>query len=622
MMPIRDDDDDDDDRWFVREAAGGSMGGDVAATGGQVSKSLQEGNLKIGVSNKKLLPKRGGGGFTGLDRHGHLWINGRQVKRTSGAPQVRAAQNERQTNVGAIDFGRTNSQVQGESPVVAALGRIGRAVLDGSLHLAHAGKNYIVRHVNRLPAPVRVPVVGTFKLAYAPYIHAQKMVAKRLADQKVSQVKIDRISAVLTMLDMALGMKILPWATSAATGLATGSLAMGGAAGLATSFVPIASLAYLAFGQVANPVRTLHAARTRVGTLIARIKSSGVKTKVREDISVGFTGTVVDSIGREYHYVNGHRIKKSDHAEHVAAGGRNDIYHHGEELPSEQHADDLVMSHPMLGGPPTQAASNIPALGERSAKKNTLTDKERQQLFDGHVKLAYAVANKWRRHYPDKDIEDLEQIAMIGLHNATQDFDASKVTPGTEVPFYNFAKMYIKTALLTDHRYNEAEKRGGKATFVSTSASKRGKGVDPEERGRASPVSDVIQKEFLRRMGEVLGRKSREYETLHRMYIDGDSSDTIAKDMGVSGAAVRLYKKAAVKKMRDAYPGAIEANESLELLFREVESEAVDYAALLEVAMIAPAAEDVPIMRRHRKLERNSDGTIRQIIEWDEPMSE
>ncbi len=145
---------------------------------------------------------------------------------------------------------------QGESKEKPKPG-IAKHAFSGFVHAEHAAAAYIVAQVNKLPAPLRVPVKAAFQSAYATYIGAAKAVAAVAKEQGLSEEQQQAVTASCATWDAVLGQKVIPWAL--------GASGAGVPIAVASSFIPAASLCYLAFSTAKDPMASLRAASSSIG---------------------------------------------------------------------------------------------------------------------------------------------------------------------------------------------------------------------------------------------------------------------------------------------------------------------------------------------------------------------
>lgn len=160
------------------------------------------------------------------------------------------------------DDGRFTGTGGGAPKKGGRLTRVGRKVLSGAVKLEHGAKQLLKDQFARLPRAVRAPVAGAIKTYYATYVAAQKAVDAVARERGLSEEQRDRLTSALTTADVVLGAKVVP-AIAAASG--AGAVAAG-----AASFVPPASVAYLAYSTARSPAATYRAARAGVRALLAK----------------------------------------------------------------------------------------------------------------------------------------------------------------------------------------------------------------------------------------------------------------------------------------------------------------------------------------------------------------
>lgn len=147
------------------------------------------------------------------------------------------------------------------------LAQLGKAALSGAHALEHGAKELITSQVAKLPSAIRLPVVGVFKASYATYLAAAVAVDAVAKERGFTDAQRSTLSAAVATADVVLGMKIIPAALSA-----TGA---GAAAAGAASFVPVASLAYLAYSTAKDPSATYRAAKGAIAGLLRRKPDAG-----------------------------------------------------------------------------------------------------------------------------------------------------------------------------------------------------------------------------------------------------------------------------------------------------------------------------------------------------------
>jgi hypothetical protein len=141
---------------------------------------------------------------------------------------------------------------------VGWLTRVGKATdsLEGEL------KAWGNRQLDRLDPRLTTAVKGFLKLSFASYTGAQKAVAAVTAERGFTPEQTQTLGRWLAGLDVVFGAKGLPFAVKVAGG--------GGFASLASSFVPAASVAYLAYSTARDPLATLRAAKVGVAAALGR----------------------------------------------------------------------------------------------------------------------------------------------------------------------------------------------------------------------------------------------------------------------------------------------------------------------------------------------------------------
>jgi hypothetical protein len=135
---------------------------------------------------------------------------------------------------------------------------VGSKLLSGAMAVEHGAKAGIQAAVSSLPKPLQALAAGAYHLCFGTYTSAQSAVQAVAKERGIAPEHIDKVSRALAVADVVGGGKLFP-AALAASGL--GALATVG------SFVPIGSMAYLAFSTARNPAASLRAARKALTTL-------------------------------------------------------------------------------------------------------------------------------------------------------------------------------------------------------------------------------------------------------------------------------------------------------------------------------------------------------------------
>jgi hypothetical protein len=130
-------------------------------------------------------------------------------------------------------------------------------------HLEHVASQYIAKQVARLPAPIRLPVVGAYKAAMASYTVAQSAVKAVAAERGFTSEQIEHVSEIVGVVDLVGGGKVFPGILKA-TGF--GALAYAG------GFVPVGSIGYLAYSTARDPMATTRAAKKAVAKVAKKVR--------------------------------------------------------------------------------------------------------------------------------------------------------------------------------------------------------------------------------------------------------------------------------------------------------------------------------------------------------------
>ncbi len=151
------------------------------------------------------------------------------------------------------------------SSALDKLAAAGKAALGKASEWEHGAKDAIVAQVDKLPAALKMPVVAVFKAAYGSYLMANKAVDAVAKERGMTDDQRKATASALTTADAVLGMKVLP----AIVGPIAGPVAAG-----AASFVPVASLGYLAYSTAKDPAATFRAAKNAVAGLLKKKEST------------------------------------------------------------------------------------------------------------------------------------------------------------------------------------------------------------------------------------------------------------------------------------------------------------------------------------------------------------
>lgn len=305
------------------------------------------------ITGRRLL-ESADAGFTGIDGHGHKWVNGKQVKRDA---EPTAAPTEPAHPASTLDSIRATA-----ADAKAVAGRIGDAAW------------------NKLPPKLQAAAAQLYAggkhvlhIAEAPFRKGREMAQAVAAERGHSVESVERLGRILGTADLLAAWTVnFPLVTAATANPLLGK---------ASSWVPIASMAYVAYSTGRNPVATLRAAHKLVGgrsalmsslesddmagddlrslaaLLLPKIEARGdwyesllvaamdqehdlaraavladevygqtpeepeeeadVDDSLRESLEgaileAGFTGEVTDSLGRKRHYVDGKQVAGHD----------------------------------------------------------------------------------------------------------------------------------------------------------------------------------------------------------------------------------------------------------------------------------------------------------------------
>lgn len=161
-----------------------------------------------------------------------------------------------------------------DSGTLSKLATLGQKVMSGTARLEHGAKEYITRQVAKLPAAIRKPVAGAYRLYFASYLAAEKAVEVVARERGLPEEKVKQVVKIVTVVDLVAGAKLVP-GTLAAAGL--------GAFAAPAAFIPVGSLGYLAYSTARDPAATLRAARQAVQGLLAKLKGQNKEAEAAID---------------------------------------------------------------------------------------------------------------------------------------------------------------------------------------------------------------------------------------------------------------------------------------------------------------------------------------------------
>lgn len=185
-----------------------------------------------------------------IPNHGGVLSPQQQQPTTTDAPKVANLPTPQQTSVAnspqQTESGYPKGSAQDKAYVLGQKVRGGLASLSqvGLAALHHAGtaeksvKDFFASKMEHVPEHLRNAVAGAVKLTYAPYIAANKAVEKVAGTLGMSEPQQRGTALAFSVLDV-LGAKAVPVGVYAATGSV--------GAAIASAFVPVGSMAFLAY---------------------------------------------------------------------------------------------------------------------------------------------------------------------------------------------------------------------------------------------------------------------------------------------------------------------------------------------------------------------------------------
>lgn len=207
-------------------------------------KSIAMSTDTVGHEHKGKGP--GGGQFTGHGGGGGATAGHQSKTAKTPAQQAHRQNQAQQVSKEPPAHAITHEQCADllpPTPVLTKVVEIGKAVAGGAgsvaggaLDLEHSVKQWGMRQVMKLPTPLRLPVLGTFAAVYSTYVVAEEAAAQVAKENGLSETAQHRLASVITAVD-AIGMK---------ANFGAGMMVGGPWLGTAASFIPVASLTYLA----------------------------------------------------------------------------------------------------------------------------------------------------------------------------------------------------------------------------------------------------------------------------------------------------------------------------------------------------------------------------------------
>lgn len=147
--------------------------------------------------------------------------------------------------------------------VLNLLAKRGKTLLSGAKSAEHAAHKFATAQMEKLPKPIRMTIAGVYHVAFATYTAAQKAAQAVAKERGLDEKQVANLASALAAADIVMGGKVLP--------ASLGAAGLGPLAGVA-SFVPVASLGYLAFSTARDPWATLKAAAKAVEKVAGKVK--------------------------------------------------------------------------------------------------------------------------------------------------------------------------------------------------------------------------------------------------------------------------------------------------------------------------------------------------------------
>jgi len=171
-------------------------------------------------------------------------------------------------------------------------------------------------------------------------------------------------------------------------------------------------------------------------------------------------------------------------------------------------------------------------------------------LFDGHLRLAYAMANVYSRQRPWLDRLTVRQAALIGLWDAELRFD-----PSLGVPFSAYARRRIWGTMADIRREDEllprrARENGGVSVYVDFDY------FEEDSHGTEVAIGNREALDIARAELHGLDEPARSLLVGH--YEGGRKFQDIAAELGMSKSWASRVQSAAIKKIRKAARNALD----------------------------------------------------------------
>ena len=174
----------------------------------------------------------------------------------------------------------------------------------------------------------------------------------------------------------------------------------------------------------------------------------------------------------------------------------------------------------------------------------------KEELFNQNIKLAYYFANKWRNSYP-QEIEDIKQIALMGLWKAANKYDGgirAKFSTFASGVIQNDIKMYLNRKVNRHCRVLSFE-----SSITEDIALFEVLADDKNEIEKLENEMDTkIEKNYVEI--EVSKLSARNQEVIKRL-LRGETQCEIAKKMSLSQPQVSKIRQRIINDTKKALEG-------------------------------------------------------------------
>lgn len=189
-------------------------------------------------------------------------------------------------------------------------------------------------------------------------------------------------------------------------------------------------------------------------------------------------------------------------------------------------------------------------LGLKKMKLQVNEDREIKQYEALIKKLANGYYLKYNKRY---DLEDLEQVARLGVLSAIRTYDPSFKTKKI-THYYNYANFYIKHLLRSDTGVIHVPIRQLTNPEVSKPSLVELDEYTSSEKTKTDDFQNIDNLDFLEEYYSVLTDYQK--DIIQKVYIEGYTYDELAKEFNVSRQAVNLAATNGLSKMKQYAKGA------------------------------------------------------------------